>query len=65
VGMQQCLVRREVLCFRGGEEVCVGCDGVVNGEDSKLVGKQPEDKNYNTVGKAAEALKEKIVHAEL
>jgi hypothetical protein len=37
----------------------------VVGEDTKVVGKQPEDKDFNTVGKAAESLKDKIVHAEL
>ena len=31
----------------------------------KLVGKRPDDKDFNTVGKAAEALKEHIVHMEL
>lgn len=37
----------------------------ISGEDSNLVGKKPQDKDYNTVGKAAKAIKDKIVHAEL
>jgi hypothetical protein len=34
-------------------------------QESKLVGKAPEDKDFNTVGKAAEAIKDRIVHADL
>ena len=50
---------------QGSEAVKEGVAGLVNGEESKLVGKDPQDKDYNTVGKAAEAIKEKIAHVEL
>jgi hypothetical protein len=49
----------------GTEAVKEAVAGVVNGDDAKVVGKQPDDTDFNTVGRAAEALKEKIVHAEL
>ncbi|UZJ56436.1 hypothetical protein CBS101457_005756 [Exobasidium rhododendri] len=39
--------------------------GVVGGEESHLVGKKPEDDDYNTIGKTAEAIKERLVHLEL
>lgn len=51
-----------------GEALGRGSEAVVDamtGEDSKLVGKMPDDKDFNTVGKAAEAVKDRIVHAEL
>lgn len=49
----------------GTEAVKEAVVGVVQENDDKVVGGQPEDDNYNTIGKAADAVKEKILHADL